>query len=138
MEKIELKRANVVKQVDSEDRAKALEAKGFVRTDGKSAKAMSADTEEEVKELKKSLAEASKVMEKADEVKGKLEKELAETKEKLQTAESKAEAAEKELETVKAQLQDAEKKAQALETELEGTKEQLEAAVKKNKDASKK
>lgn len=31
MREIVLKRANVVKQVDSEDRAKALEAKGFVR-----------------------------------------------------------------------------------------------------------
>lgn len=138
MEKIELRRANVVKQVDSEDRAKVLEARGFVRTDGKSAKAMSADIAEEVKELKKSLAEASKVMEKADEVRGNLEKELSETKEKLQAAEDKAEAAERELESVKAQLQDTEKKAQALETELEGTKEQLEEAVKQNKAASKK
>lgn len=34
MSEIELKRANVVKRVDSEDKAKALEAKGFVRTDG--------------------------------------------------------------------------------------------------------
>ena len=34
MSEIELKRANVVKRVVSEDKAKALEAKGFVRTDG--------------------------------------------------------------------------------------------------------
>ena len=34
MSEIELKRANVVKRVDSEDKAKALEAKGCVRTDG--------------------------------------------------------------------------------------------------------
>ena len=33
MTEIVLKRANVVKCVDSEDRARALEAKGFVRTD---------------------------------------------------------------------------------------------------------
>lgn len=115
MGNIKLKRANVVKEVDSEDRAKALEAKGFVRTDGKSAKAPAGKGD-------------------AD----KLQKELAETKEQLQAAEGKAEAAEKELESVKAQLQDAEKKAQALETELEGTKEQLEAAVKQNKAAGKK
>ena len=111
MGNIKLKRANVVKEVDSEDRAKALEAKGFVRTDGKSAKAPAGKGDTD-----------------------KLQKELAETKEKLQAAE----AAEKELESVKAQLQDAEKKAQALETELEGTKEQLEAAVKQNKAAGKK
>ena len=115
MGNIKLKRANVVKEVDSEDRAKALEAKGFVRTDGKSTKAPAGKGD-------------------AD----KLQKELTETKEKLQTAEGKAEAAEKELESVKAQLQETEKKAQALETELEGTKEQLEAAVKQNKAASKK
>lgn len=138
MEKIKLKRANVVKEVDSEDRAKALEAKGFVRTDGKTAPESGTDVDKVVSELKKRLTEASKVMEKADEVKGKLEKELAETKEKLQTAEGKAEEAEKELESVKAQLQEAEKKVQTLETELEGTKEQLEAAVKQNKAAGKK
>lgn len=33
MKEIVLKRANVVKQVNSEDRAKALEAKGFARID---------------------------------------------------------------------------------------------------------
>lgn len=115
MGKIELKRANVVKQVDSEDRAKALEAQGFFRTDGKPAKAPAGKGDA-----------------------AKLQNELAETKEKLQVAEGKAEATEKELESVKAQLQEAEKKKQVLENELEGTKEQLEAAVKQNKSASKK
>lgn len=33
MREIILKRANVVKQVDSEDKAKALEAKGFIRAE---------------------------------------------------------------------------------------------------------
>lgn len=33
MKEIVLKRANVVKQVDSEDKAKALEAKGFIRAE---------------------------------------------------------------------------------------------------------
>lgn len=115
MDKIRLKRANVVKEVGSEDRAKALEAKGFARMDGKTAKAPAGKGD-------------------AD----KLQKELVEAREKLQAAEGKAEAAGKELESVKAQLQEAEKKAQALETELEGTKEQLEAAVKQNKAAGKK
>ena len=131
MGKIELKRGNVVKRVDSEDRAKALEAKGFVRTDGKTVREAGTDVDKVVSELQRRLAEASKVMEKADEAKGKVEAELAEAK-------AKAEAAEKELESVKAQLQETEKKAQALETELEGTKEQLEAAVKQNKAAGKK
>ncbi len=138
MSEIELKRDNVVKRVDSQDRAKALEAKGFVRTDGKKAPESGVDVDKVVSELKERLTEASRTMEKADEVKGKLENELAETKEKLQAAEGKAEAAENELESVKAQLQEAEKKVQTLETELEGTKEQLEAAVKQNKAAGKK
>ena len=53
MSEIELKRANVVKRVDSEDKAKALEAKGFVRTDGKTVPVVS--SAEEVKELKEQL-----------------------------------------------------------------------------------
>lgn len=138
MDKIKLKRANVIKEVDSEDRAKALEAKGFFRTDGKTTPDSGADIDKVVSELKERLVEASKVMEKSDEVKGKLEKELAETKAQLQEAEGKAEAAEKELADTKEQLQEAEKKVQTLEVELEGTKEQLEAAVKQNKSASKK
>lgn len=115
MDKIKLQRANVIKEVDSEDRAKTLEAQGFVRMDGKSAR------------VPAGMGDADK-----------LQKELAQTKEKLQAAESKAEAVEKELESMKTQLRDAEKKTQDLETELEGTKEQLEAAVKQNKAASKK
>lgn len=115
MSEIVLKRANVVKRVDSEDRAKALETKGFVRTDGKTAKVPAGKSDTD-----------------------KLQKELTETKEKLQIAEGKAEAAEKEMESVKEKLQDAENKIQALETELEGTREQLEAAVKQNKATSKK
>lgn len=115
MSEIELKRANVVKRVDSEDKAKTLEAKGFVRTDGKTVKAPAAKDNTE-----------------------KLQKELADTKAQLQEAVKKAEASEKELSEAKEQLQEAEKKIQTLETDLKGTKEQLEAAVKQNRDANKK
>lgn len=115
MSEIELKRENVVKRVDSEDKAKALEAKGFVRTDGKTVKTPAAKDNTE-----------------------KLQKELADTKTQLQEAVEKAEASEKELSDTKEQLQEAEKKIQTLEADLKGTKEQLEAAVKQNKDANKK
>lgn len=115
MNEIVLKRANVVKRVDSEDKAKALEAQGFVRTDGKTAKAPAAKDNTD-----------------------KLQKELADTKTQLQEAVEKAEASEKELADAKEQLQEAEKKIQTLEADLKGTKEQLEAAVKQNKAANKK
>lgn len=115
MNEIVLKRANVVKRVDSEDKAKALEAKGFVRMDGKTAKAPAAKNDTD-----------------------KLQKELADTKTQLQEAVEKAEASEKELADSKELLQEAEKKIQTLEADLKGTKEQLEAAVKKNKAAEKK
>lgn len=113
--KIELRRENVVKNVDSEDKAKALEAKGFIRTDGQT-------------------VQPSTTKDNTD----KLQKELADTKAKLEKVVEKAEASEKELADTKEQLQEAEKKIQALEAELGGTKEQLEAAVKKNKAADKK
>jgi len=119
MSKIELRRANVVKQVDSEDKAKVLESKGFVRTDGTGVKKTEEIVSSEVviKELKEQLINAGKALETADVERGEAEKELADTKE---------------------QLQEAEKKIQALEAELSGTKEQLEAAVKKNKETGKK
>lgn len=108
-----LKKANVVKQVDSEDKAKVLEAKGFVR-DGTTAKNVLksgsniAALEKEVAELKESLTRASETIETANQRKGELEKELSETKEKLeevtkhsQEADGKIKALEKELETAK-------------------------------------
>ncbi len=126
MNEIVLKRANVVKRVDSEDKAKALEAQGFVRADGKSVKksANNAASEVVINELKAELLEAGKVIEKADERRGELEKELADTKEKLEEASEYA--------------AEADKKIEALTQELAGTREQLEAAVKKNKTADKK
>lgn len=87
MSEIVLKRANVVKRVDSEDKAKALEAQGFVRTDGKTAKAPAAKDNTD-----------------------KLQKELADTKEQLQEAEKKIQTLEAELKGTKEQLEAAVKK----------------------------
>lgn len=112
MEKIELKRANVVKVVDSEDKAKALEAKGFVRTDGKTAA-----SNVTVEELKEQLVKAGTIIASGDEKRAELEEKLKEASEYAQ----------------KADKENAELKA-----ELSGIKEQLEAAVKQNKAASKK
>lgn len=125
MDKITLRNGNVVKEVESDDRAKALEEKGFVR-DGAAPAITAEDTKALEKELQKAreeLTRASEVMETADKRRGELEAELAETKEKLKEASEYAETADKKIE--------------ALTQELEGTKEQLEAAVKKN-TASKK
>ena len=85
MSEIELKRANVVKRVDSEDKAKALEAKGFVRTDGTVANKTESNAASEavINELKEQLLKAGKVIEASDARRGELEKELTSTKEKL-------------------------------------------------------
>lgn len=111
MVEIILKRANVVKKVYSEDKAKELEAKGFVRADGKTV--LSEDPE--IKKLKESLVKAGEAIKTADARRGELEKELSD---------------------VRKQLSEAEEKIKSLETELSGTREQLEAAVKKNKEAA--
>lgn len=126
MSEIELKRANVVKRVDSEDKAKALEAKGLVRTDGTVANKTESNAAYEavINELKEQLLKAGKVIEASDARRGELEKELTSTKEKLEEASKYAEEADKKIAT--------------LEAELSGTKEQLEAALKKNKAAEKK
>lgn len=113
MEKIELKRANVVKVVDSENKAKALEEKGFIRSDGKTAVASGVAVEE----LKAQLVKAGEIIAAGD-------KKRAELEEKLKEASEYAEKANKEIAELK--------------EELSGTKEQLEAAVKQNKAASKK
>ena len=78
MSEIELKRANVVKRVDSEDKAKALEAKGFVRTDGTVANKTESNAAYEavINELKEQLLKAGKVIEASDARRGDLEKEL--------------------------------------------------------------
>ena len=88
MSEIELKRANVVKRVDSEDKAKALEAKGFVRTDGTVANKTESNAAYEavINELKEQLLKAGKVIEASDARRGELEKELTSTKEKLEEA----------------------------------------------------
>lgn len=126
MSEIELKRANVVKRVDSEDKAKALEAKGFFRTDGTVTKKSESNAASEavINELKEQLLKAGKVIEASDTRRGELEKELTSMKEKLEEASKYAEEADKKIAT--------------LEAELSGTKEQLEAALKKNKAAEKK
>ena len=91
MSEIELKRANVVKRVDSEDKAKALEAKGFVRTDGTvtNKTESNAASEAVINELKEQLLKAGKVIEAT------LEAELSGTKEQLEAALKKNKAAEK-------------------------------------------
>lgn len=108
MSEIVLKRANVVKRVDSEDKAKALEEKGFVRADGRTALDVNSDAL--VVELKSQIIKAGEVIKTADARRGELEKKLAEAEDRIRT----------------------------LETELSGTKEQLEAAVEKNKETAKK
>ena len=117
MSEIELKRANVVKRVDSE---------GFVRTDGTVTNKTESNAAYEavINELKEQLLKAGKVIEASDARRGELEKELTSTKEKLEEASKYAEEADKKIAT--------------LEAELSGTKEQLEAALKKNKAAEKK
>lgn len=112
--KIELRKDNVVKVVDSEDKAKALESKGFLRMDGKTSK--------------------------TDETGGRdgFQNELEEAKAQIAVMAKENEVYKKELSSTKALLQKAEKKCQNLETELAGTKEQLEAAVQKNKATDKK
>lgn len=115
MNEIVLKRANVVKRVDSEERAKALEAKGFVRADGKTVQKAASGSE--VEELKSQLIKAGEVIKTADERRKELEKELSDTT---------------------AKLEESSKKIEDLTQELAGTREQLEAAVKKNKAAEKK
>lgn len=115
MSDIILRRANVVKKVDSEDKAKALETKGFIRDGAK--KSTAGNSTKEIAELKKSLEEAGKVIEQGDKRRGELETELADTK---------------------AKLEEANKTVETLIAELNGTKEQLEAAIKKNKELSKK
>lgn len=92
MSEIVLKRANVVKRVDSEDKAKALEAGGFVRTDGKTVQVPAAKDNT-----------------------GKLEKELADAREKLQGAEKEIQILKTELESTKEQLEAAVKKNKAAE-----------------------
>ena len=136
MSEIVLKRANVVKRVDSEDKAKALEAKGFVRTDGRTV--INVNSDAEAAELRSQLIKAGEIIKTADARRGELEKELSYTKEQLSEAEEKIRDLETEFSGTKEQLEAAEGRIRTLETELSGTKEQLEAAVEKNKDTAKK
>lgn len=98
---ITLRKANVVKRVGSEDKALALEAKGFIRTDGKVTKksetsdARMGELEKELTETKEKLEEASKYAEEADKKIAALEAELSGTKEQLEAAVKKNKAAEK-------------------------------------------
>lgn len=121
MSDIVLRRANVVKRVNSEDKAQALEAKGFLR-DGK--ETQTAVPAADAAELKEQLIQAGKVIETADQRRGELEAELADIKKQLAGA--------------KEELSAALKENASLKTELTGMKEQLDAAVKKNKAAEKK
>ncbi len=84
MSKIVLKKANVVKQVDSEERAAALEEKGFLR-EGAALKTppgeekRTAALKQELTEIRKQLAAANKEIEK-------LQQELKGTTEQLEVA----------------------------------------------------
>lgn len=110
MSEIVLKRANVVKSVDSEDKALELEKKGFIRVGADGTPVSVEDVPPAGYVPGQQLMEAVR--------------ELNETKERLEEA---LEYAEK-----------ADKKIAGLEAELAGMKEQLEAAVKKNRTAEKK
>ena len=112
---IVLKRDNIVKEVDSEDKAVALEAKGFARLGGTAPVPQVFSLAEEIVKLKQQLSKAAETIELSNKRKAELEEELA---------------------SAKQQLQEAGQEIQALKNELEGTKEQLEAAVKKNKTAN--
>lgn len=112
--KIELRKDNVVKVVDSEDKAKVLEAKGFLRTDGKTSELDGTDGRDS------------------------FQNELEEAKAQMAVMAKENEVYKNELSSTKALLQKSEKKCQALEAELAGVNEQLEAALKKNKSADKK
>lgn len=59
MDKITLRNGNVVKEVESDDRAKALEAKGFVR-DGAAPAITAEDTKALEKELQKAREELTR------------------------------------------------------------------------------
>jgi len=120
MSEIELKRANVVKRVDSEDKAKALEAKGFVRTDGTvtNKTESNAASEAVINELKEQLLKAGKVIEASDARRGELEKELTSTKEKLEEASKYAENADKKIEDLEKKNAEAEKEIQDLKAQI--------------------
>ena len=120
MSEIELKRANVVKRVDSEDKAKALEAKGFVRTDGTVANKTESNAAYEavINELKEQLLKAGKVIEASDARRGELEKELTSTKEKLEEASKYAENADKKIEDLEKKNAEAEKEIQDLKAQI--------------------
>lgn len=94
MGEIVLKRANVVKRVDSEDKAKALEARGFARTDGKTVQA-SAAKDNNTSKLEKELADAREELQGAKKEIQSLKTELEGTKEQLEAATKKNRAAEK-------------------------------------------
>lgn len=82
---ITLKKENVVKRVDSEARALALEMNGFVRMDGKSTKAPDAGAGD-LEAVKKELADAKEKLEAANKENAKLSQELVGTKEQLAAA----------------------------------------------------
>ncbi len=107
---ITLRKDNVVKKVNSEDMAAALEAKGFVRN-GAAIDVPVAT----VDELKQQLVKASEAVFAADEKRGEAEMELKDVREKLE---------------------ESNKKIAELTRELASTKEQLEVAVKKNTEAA--
>lgn len=100
MSEIVLKRANVVKSVDSEDKALALEKKGFIRVgaDGTPVSVEDVSQAEAVRELnetKERLEGALEYAEKADKKIAGLEAELAGMKEQLEAAVKKNRTAEK-------------------------------------------
>lgn len=82
---ITLKKENVVKHVDSEAKALALELKGFVRTDGKSVKTPMAGVGE-LEAVKKELKDVKKELAAANKENVKLCQELDSTKEQLMEA----------------------------------------------------
>lgn len=113
MVKIVLKRANVVKQVDSEERAAALEEKGFLREGA--------------------VPKAPPGEEKRTEA---LKQELTEIRKQLAAANKEIERLQQELKGTTKQLAAANKEIEKLQQELKGTTEQLEAALKQNREVA--
>lgn len=96
---IELRKDNVIKRVDSEDRAKSLESRGFSRTCGRSGTAakekISSEAGKKLEDTKKKLKEAVEYAEAADKQISALNLELVGTKEQLEAAVKKNRTSEK-------------------------------------------
>lgn len=139
MDRIFLYRGNVVREAVSEEAAKSLETKGFVRVGASAAGRETPGAEaleEAVSALKTQLAMAAEAIAAAEEERQESENRAREAEEKRAEATGEAEALREELAGTQKRLEAAERETKSLALELDGTREQLEAAVRKNKAAS--